>query len=457
MAVSTSPPPKPSPLPALNKFKPCAKNRCYKTRATAPRCTNICAQFAAEKRQVLALDNVQFDHSTYYLNFVAQQEAALVGKTPQKATQEIADDLDNIRRAWQTAVSHQQTDTLLPCLQALADYYQIRGLYREALQQFGQAAARLTDPKLQAHLLTHQAGAAVRLSQYETAVNLITQALALANQVNDQWAIGKLHIYWGEALWRQGELDEAEAKLNHAWETAEALNSRPLAGSALFHLGIVKDYKSSYEAALGYLDSALLIWRLLGNRRQQGFTLNSIGFVAQRLPHLMGRAQETLTEALSISQANKDIQGQSMALNNLSLLATKKQDYEAAKSYLAKALQLAEFVGDTYGQALLTYNLGWNAQEADWLTEAKTYADLALALSRQIGDQLGEGRALQLLGNIESKNGRFQQALTYYQSALALQQKASHHDTAKETLQAIEEASQKLKKQRQEGFLPLLK
>jgi tetratricopeptide (TPR) repeat protein len=146
-----------------------------------------------------------------------------------------------------------------------------------------------------------------------------------------------------------------------------------------------------------------------------------------------------------------------MALNNLSLLATAKKDYEAAKSYLAKALKLTEFVGDTHGQALLTYNLGWNALEAGWLNEARSYADLALNLSRHIGDQRGEGRTLQLLGDLEKENGRFPQSLTYYQSALAIYQKTGHQDMQEEVEQAIEAATHQIKQQRQEQPSPLLK
>jgi predicted ATPase len=415
-------------------------------------------QFAAEKLTGLSHEsNIASQHSVYYLNFVAEQEAALVGEEPQTAVQTLSLELDNIRQAWRTAVAHQQTPSLAACLPALADFYQIRGLYREAAQRFGHAATQLTDKATVAPLLTHQAGALIRLSQYPDAVELIEQALSFAAHVNDQWVQSKLHIYWGEALWRQGELEEAETKLNRAWEIAEALNSRPLAGSALFHLGVVYDYKGNAETALGYLDTALLIWRLLANRRQQGFTLNSIGAVAQQLPHLSQRAQIALTEALTISQANKDFQGQSMALNNLSLLATAKKDYEAAKSYLAKALKLTEFVGDTHGQALLTYNLGWNALEAGWLNEARSYADLALNLSRHIGDQRGEGRTLQLLGDLEKENGRFPQSLTYYQSALAIYQKTGHQDMQEEVEQAIEAATHQIKQQRQEQPSPLLK
>ena len=407
-------------------------------------------QFAAEKLANLPhAADITSQHSRYYLHFVAEQETALVGEEPQTAVHILSQELDNIRQAWQTAIAHHQTTNLATCLLALADYYQIRGLYREAAQRFQQAASQLTDESLLTHLLTHQALAYIRLARYTAAIDLIQHALTLAEKTNDQWVQSKLHIYWGEALWRQGELAEAEIKLNHAWEIAEQLNSRSLAGSALFHLGIIHDYKGSYETALGYLDSALLIWQLLGNRRQQGFTLNSIGVVAYRLPHLIKRAQKALTEALAISEANKDLQGQSMALNNLSLLATAQKDYEAAKSYLAKALQLVEFVGDIHGQALLTYNLGENAREAGWLHEARRYADLALQLSRQIGDQRGEGRALQLLGNLEKDNRRFPQALTHFQSALTIYQNYGHQEVQAEVEQAIEEITYELSQQRQ--------
>jgi tetratricopeptide (TPR) repeat protein len=228
--------------------------------------------------------------------------------------------------------------------------------------------------------------------------------------------------------------------LNNAWEIAQVVNSRALAASALFHLGIVYDYKGGHEAALAYLDIALIMWRELNNRRQQGFTLNSLGVVAYRLPRdYRSLGQKALAEALAISQANGDLQGQSMALNNLSLLATADQDFEAAQTYLWQSLQIVQYNGDQHGQALVYHNLGANASHAGKWAEVERYAEQALQLRRLIGDKRGEARDLKMLGDVMRANGRFDQALTYYQTAYNFSQQVGDRHNEKVVHQTLQE------------------
>ncbi|WP_420645160.1 tetratricopeptide repeat protein [Candidatus Leptofilum sp.] len=363
---------------------------------------SLLREFAAEKLADSSDPNSAASrHSHYYLQAVADLVGALNGEMPHLAVQRIARALENIRGAWETAVSQQEYSLILAALVPLSDFCQIRGLYREGLRLFGEAAAWLRQqaPKQNdalAKLLTQQAAMHVRLSDYPQAIAQIEEALFLTA---DDWVTARLHITWGEALWRQGNLAEAENKLQEALSVAQAIDSQSLIGIATFHLGVVQDLNGTEWLALESFEAALTIWRQLGNLRWQGFTLNSIGNVAQRVskPAL---AETSLREALRIGQANNDRQAQSSTLNNLSLLATKQGEFAKANDYLCKALTLAKASGDLERQGRLNHNLAWNAKQAAQLAEATTFAEDALAIYMQIGNTQEEKKVRQLLEDL---------------------------------------------------------
>ena len=396
-------------------------------------------QFAAEKLADFPdHESATVRHSHYYLQAVAELGRALNGEMPHLAVQRIARALENIRGAWETAVARHDLDALLAALVPLSDFYQIRGLYREGLRLFDDAAARLRqqDPKQNdalAQLLTQQAAMHVRLSDYPKAIERIEEALPLTA---DDWITARLHITWGEALWRQGGLAKAEEKVRGGLMLAEKIEAPSLIGIATFHLGVLHDLKGAHESSLAYLENALAIWQRLNNRRWQGFTLNSIGFVAQRVSRLE-QAKSALEEALRISKANDDRQGQASTLNNLSLLATELGDYVAAKQYLMQALTLAKSSGDEEHQARLHYNLAWNAKQAERWDDARLFAEQSLVLNKLVGNKQEESKVLRILGDLAMGNGRFDAAFDYYQQSLTLSQQVGDRFSEQLVEQAI--------------------
>lgn len=405
-------------------------------------------QFAAEKLADFPdHTSAATRHSQYYLQAVADLADALNGEMPHLAVQRIAGALQNIRGAWQTAVSHNNRDHYLAALVPLSDFYQIRGLYREGLRLFGETAVHLRDAgqtEALAQLLTQQAAMHVRLSNYPEAIEIIEEALALTT---DDWLTARLHITWGEALWRQGSLAEAEEKLRHALSLAQEIDLQQLIGIVTYHLGVLHDQKGQHEASLAFLEEALVIWQQLGNLRWQGFTLNSIGFVGQRLSQ-WAYAKSVLEKALLISQANDDRQMQTSVLNNLSALATEKGEFERARQYLLQAMHQAEASGDQSNQALLNHNLAWNAKRAGRWEDSQNFAEKALEIRRRIGDKRGEGNVLRLLGDVATENGHFSTAFDYYQTSLALNLQVGNRSNEADVQQALDRLEILRKKKR---------
>ncbi|MAT99151.1 MAG: hypothetical protein CL608_18550 [Anaerolineaceae bacterium] len=362
-------------------------------------------QFAAEKLADFPENEAAVQHSHYYLQAVADLGGALNGEMPHLAVQRIARAWENVKGAWETAVSRQDFAPILDALIPLSDFCQIRGLYRDGLRLFDLATDQLQTvdlPDVLAQLLAQRAAMLVRLSQYAQAIQAIKEAMPMRA---DNWLMARLHITWGEALWRQGKLAEGEEKLRAALRFVEAISDQTLLGIIKFHLGVVNDLQGKPQKSLTFLEEALAIWQATGNLRLQGFTHNSIGLVARKLSQAE-RAKSSLEHALRISQANDDRQAQASSLNNLSMLATEQGQFITAKSYLVRALALAKTAGDVERQARLNHNLAWNAQQAGWFEEAQTFAERALATFWQVGNRKEAENVRQLLGELAAANAK---------------------------------------------------
>ena len=389
------------------------------------------------------------EHSHYYLNAVANLQNALNGETPNIPCDWIADDLDNIRLAWNTAVANQQYQTIQNALRPLSDFYQIRGLYREGERQFGKAILKLNkNPdgnqtnqlKTIAHLQTQQAALQIRLSQYHPAIELLSKALHLSQNQDDNWLVCRIQISWGEALWRQGQLEDAEQQLNQARALAIDINDTMLVGISTYHLGVIHDLKGHHKQSLTLFEEALKIFEALGNGRWQGFALSSVGGLAHRLSNLE-KAEKALLEALKINKKNNDWQGQLSTLNNLGLLFTQLSQFDKSKTFLFQALEISRITGGAEYSARINYNLAWNEFKRGDVILGEQFTQLALEIYRQIGSQRGEGQALYLLGQFNVQKGFINEATQQLTKALDLSQQIGDSYTKREVQKVLSNIS----------------
>ncbi|MCB0214341.1 MAG: AAA family ATPase, partial [Anaerolineae bacterium] len=71
-------------------------------------------------------------HCAYYTAFLKQREPHLDGQDLHKTLTEISIEIDNVRRAWQWAITHQKLSAINDAMEGLCEYYRIRGFLREA-------------------------------------------------------------------------------------------------------------------------------------------------------------------------------------------------------------------------------------------------------------------------------------------------------------------------------------
>jgi tetratricopeptide (TPR) repeat protein len=435
------------------------------------------ADFEAGEAQPVSqnrAETVWEQYSRYYLSLVGQHKTALQGSKPQQAVAELRAELDNIRPAWRWAAINADLTDIEGCLEALADFYELIGLFQEAEELFGAAIALLGQEAnrsdLKCHLRIKQARFAYLQGNYKAARLTVENALQQAAQSHNPLRLAEARQLLGQILIYLGELDQAMEVLRLAVTDFRALAQPRQLAFALSSLGDAYSRKHLAAEALDCLEQALQLNQQLDNKRAQAFTSGMIGNVYtytekyetalvyqqnvlalyQELDYGWGvgatlinigllyyyleRYQEALAtsnDALRILRRLGAVMSECATLENLGAIYLAQGDYPQAQACLEQALSLALDIGTKLGESYVTYRLGQLYAERGDYPQSLAYLQRAVVLSEVVGDPKHTATCRGELGIVFHHLKDFNQASSFYQQAITeLQGLEVRYDTA---------------------------
>jgi tetratricopeptide (TPR) repeat protein len=221
------------------------------------------------------------------------------------------------------------------------DYLRVWGHQRTLIALHGRIHGRITNPTQNIVHLTNLGICHYRLGDYRQAIDLHTQALAIARDSGD----------------RYGE------------------------GSALANLGNCHDSLGDYRQAIDLYTRRLTIARDTGDRQGEGVALTGLGICHYRFGDYR-QAIDLYTQRLAIARDSGDRYGEGLTLGNLGNCHHSLGGYRQAIDLHTQALAIARDTGDRYGEANAVGYLGraWLASDnprraAALLHEAASIAD----------------------------------------------------------------------------------
>ena len=256
---------------------------------------------------------------------------------------------------------------------------------------------------------------------YPRALELYAEALQRAEAMGDRWLQGRILDNEGVAFRRQGDYPRARERHERALDLARATGDRWNESWVLGNLGAVYAKTGNYAAAIATDEEALAIARETGNRFAEGRILNGLGLTYDRL----GRYDEAVAfyqQALEIQVALGDRIGEGRTLSNLGIAYHAWGAYDIALSHHEQALALRREIGDRAGEAISLGNLGLTYESLGRYDKALERYEEALLLSRNLGDREGEGYALASLAGVKATLGRYSEALEFFAGSLAVRQ-----------------------------------
>jgi tetratricopeptide (TPR) repeat protein len=167
------------------------------------------------------------------------------------------------------------------------------------------------------------------------------------------------------------------------------------------------------------LNRALSLWRELGDRHWEAYTLSRIG--SYYLP--LGQPEKVIEyyeQTLAIRRELKDRYGEANALEFMGGRYSALYQSERAIEYVQQSLAIRRELKDRYGEASVFFSFGniyYGQGQYDLATE---YFEQALEIAREVKSRTNEAQVLQFLGDAYQHLGRIDKAIEYQEQALTI-------------------------------------
>ena len=208
---------------------------------------------------------------------------------------------DNVRRALEWARDRDEGEILLRLTAAVAEYWRVRGLYREARTWLELALERAASPpEARMHVLREAAGRALNDGDLARAAALIAQFRSAAEQAGDDLALMHAMNLSAQLASMRGDLDAAREGFVAVKTLAAELGDRGREAAMAVNLGMVATLSGDFRAGLEHSREAAAGFRELGDLDGTNAALLNCGWSALGLgdPVL---AESSFREALAVA------------------------------------------------------------------------------------------------------------------------------------------------------------
>lgn len=382
-------------------------------------------QYAAEKLQ----SNAQGDgkarrqHARYFAAFLAHQEPRFHGPNQRQAVLAIAPEFENVRQAWQTAVSRGWVHEAEQSLGSLYEFLDIRCRFREGIELFACATDRWRDDPDKTHIfgriLSRKGAFYHHLGLYERAETCLEQSLAIYSHSDVQAERVFCLINLANVARSHGKSEEVEQLAQNSLTLSRQTGDRWSIASSLSLLGTVRYRAGDVAQAEALFQESLAIGRQTGDQRLILCSLNRVADVACHQGNYV-KAQAMFEECLALSREVDDQYSIAMHLNNLGTVLHVLEQYAQAQPLYQESLDICRKIDDQAGQAIALSNLGEVAYALGAHIEARQFYQEGLSIGRKIQDQWTEMACLNNLGEIACALEDYESARTYFVEATEL-------------------------------------
>ncbi len=323
-------------------------------------------QFAAEN---LSKNNdeqiaTQNRHSNYYLTSFGRADGRMHSPAQREALAEWAVEMDNIRVAWNWAVTQSEFGLIEETLRAFAMLYETRGLYQEGLDMLDRAIDRLevvhgpspadrTGQAALGHLLTNRALLTFRLGQHAKAQAMLERSLEILRSLNETRLLAEPITYLGVVMSLTGDYARALDLVAEAREKALAVDDRVFAATSLSLHANFSRLTGQPGDQHARLQAAVAEWRAVGDPRFIAYGLNFLGQSALALGRF-DEAREALEESVELNTSVGARWNLGHAFQGLGAVAQAQGEHRRAANWILKAIDTFTELGGLFyiGQSL---------------------------------------------------------------------------------------------------------
>ncbi|MFN8444994.1 MAG: tetratricopeptide repeat protein [Caldilineaceae bacterium] len=385
-------------------------------------------QFAAEQlaQQPSEQRAAQATHAHYYLTLFGNADEHLRSAAQQATLVELTAEVDNLRTAWEWAVSQGEVVLLDQTLRAFTMYYDTRGWFQEGFDLQAHTANVLTSAAASTErtalvtlgrVLACQALFAFRLAHYEHAQILLEHSLTLLRPLNVPSALVEALTFQGIVTGVTGNYNKATQYLNEGLTLARAIGDRWFAALCLIlQLDLSLAFGPS-DANYAQLQQAVAEWRAIGDPRFTALALNSLSLSALLLGHLVD-ARVALEECVALNQTIGDRYGVGSAYRSLGIVAQAQNEHSQAIALFQQSLAIFSELGARQDRARALAELGESHFAVGNIEDAERAWQEALRIATETQGSPVVMLALLGFARLHAERGDLAQTLTYLEQVI---------------------------------------
>ncbi|MDX1436581.1 MAG: tetratricopeptide repeat protein [Anaerolineales bacterium] len=405
-------------------------------------------QFAADKLEEddAFASEAKDAHSRTYLEWLAGWEMRLKQAGLEEATTAIETDWDNIRRAWEWAVSQKSFGLIDKSINALYEFCNLKQFYREGQTLFSLAAESFDGQPghemLSARLQMALGAFYFTLGRVEESLQELQESRETFQRAEHEQELA-LNLMWtgfviGNTGFR-GQVSEGEALLEESLRLFESVGDDYYRARCLGNLGNNLVSQGKYELACEYYQRSLAEFERLDIAWGQAGTLVMLGKYLPLVDRSHGEGPEYLEKGLAIARLIENKNVMAAALSGLGVAAEARAEFQTAQAYFQEALDYAQAVGNKILVADQLNFLGKVAYQLKESKQAHSYFQRSLALIEQYGYRSILGRLQTNLGILARDEGNFEVAAGHFWEALRVEGELEQVGFALQTLNEIAE------------------
>lgn len=246
----------------------------------------------------------------------------------------------------------------------------------------------------------------------DAAEDCATAALAVAEACGDEAGVGHATNILAILEWRRGRVEEAERLYHAARTSARRCGDVRLAAMTSQNLGVLASMGGDLRGALRFYHSSLADYRALGLSNEMMRALNNLGMLYTDLERWEA-AQRSYAEAVEIGTLSGDLSALITVNLNVAAMWVARQDFARAAEALAKADQIAITLDDHHADGERARISGILLRERDANSDAEQAFRRAIDFAVQHADLSLEADGSRELAELYRRQGRNREALQF--------------------------------------------
>ena len=370
-------------------------------------------------------------HCAHYAALAVRHRWNLSNSAPSSAYVVVAQEMDNIRAAWEYALEQRDPALIDQFLITLYRIHDIQSRYTEGSLMFRQATDALgVSDDYTGDLTPVQSRACLLLglclqnmAHYDEALALVEASLPALKAHQAKWEIRNAEACLGNIAYSRSDYLRAHDHFDRVRVMLRESNEdAPAYVNLLVRLSDLSAVLGHFVEARALLQESLPLQEAFGSKQSRARLLLTMGDIECKLGNF-DQAKSHFEAADALAQALEGPTTRAVALVSRGRAAFGIGDYEQARALCAESVALCETLHNLWGKAFALVHLGRACHELGVLNEARQHYYDGLTVCESIGGYWIMALTLRHLARLELKEGHQQAALAALAQALEIADK----------------------------------